>query len=203
MDATRAGLAIDTLPIDQKMQIWVIRHWHARARPGAIQLASRNEPSVAAAGNRLDGDAKRLTDVGQPPASVAQIAERRALEAALGERAQNRHDTFRVMPVRRRDIDRQRDVVFVDSDVDFDAVDLLAAVDTAVKAARRQNMGTAVCPAKTSPGPWDAFADVDAFVDEVLAELDTMAKGGGRSDCYTISPSARFGSDARLSRHRA
>jgi hypothetical protein len=32
-------------------------------------------------------------------------------------------------------------------------------------------MGTAVRPAKTSPGPWDAFADVDAFVDEVLAEL--------------------------------
>jgi hypothetical protein len=32
-------------------------------------------------------------------------------------------------------------------------------------------MSTAVRPAKTSPGPWDAFADVDAFVDEVLAEL--------------------------------
>jgi hypothetical protein len=42
-------------------------------------------------------------------------------------------------------------------------------------------MGTAVRPAKTSPGPWDALADVDAFVDEVLAELDTMAKGGIRS----------------------
>jgi len=41
-------------------------------------------------------------------------------------------------------------------------------------------MGTAVRPATTSPGPWDAFADVDAFVDEVLAELDTMAKGGSR-----------------------
>jgi hypothetical protein len=31
-------------------------------------------------------------------------------------------------------------------------------------------MGTAVRPAKTSPGPWDAFGDVDVFVDEVLAE---------------------------------
>ena len=39
-------------------------------------------------------------------------------------------------------------------------------------------MGTAVCPAKTSPGPWDAFADIDAFVDEVLAELEAMAKDG-------------------------
>jgi hypothetical protein len=37
-------------------------------------------------------------------------------------------------------------------------------------------MGTAVRPAKTSPGPWDAFADVDVFVDEVLAELEAMIK---------------------------
>src|SRR6202140_698239 len=41
-------------------------------------------------------------------------------------------------------------------------------------------MGTAVRPAKTSPGPWDAFADVDVFVDEVLAELEAMAKDGVR-----------------------
>jgi hypothetical protein len=31
-------------------------------------------------------------------------------------------------------------------------------------------MGTAVRPAKTSPGRWDVFADVDVFVDEALAE---------------------------------
>src|ERR1700753_3478192 len=41
-------------------------------------------------------------------------------------------------------------------------------------------MGTAVRPAKTSPGPWDALDDVDAFVDEVLAELEAMANGGTR-----------------------
>jgi hypothetical protein len=41
-------------------------------------------------------------------------------------------------------------------------------------------MGTAVCPAETSPGPWDAFADVDVFVDEVLAELTAMARDGTR-----------------------
>jgi hypothetical protein len=35
-------------------------------------------------------------------------------------------------------------------------------------------MSTAVRPAKRSPGPWDAFADVDGFVDEVLAELDQL-----------------------------
>ena len=41
-------------------------------------------------------------------------------------------------------------------------------------------MGTAVHPAKTFPGPWDAFADVDAFVDEVLSELAAMARDGAR-----------------------
>ena len=41
-------------------------------------------------------------------------------------------------------------------------------------------MGTAVHPAKTSPGPWDAFADVDGFVDAVLAELIAMQQDGTR-----------------------
>ena len=39
-------------------------------------------------------------------------------------------------------------------------------------------MGTAVRPAKTSPGSWDAFADV--FVDAVLAELAAMVSDGAR-----------------------
>src|ERR1700728_651169 len=41
-------------------------------------------------------------------------------------------------------------------------------------------MGTAVRPAKTSPSVWDAFADVDVFVDEVLVELKAMARDGAR-----------------------
>jgi hypothetical protein len=41
-------------------------------------------------------------------------------------------------------------------------------------------VGTAVLPAKTSAGPWDAFADVDAFVDEVLADLAAMTADGAR-----------------------
>ena len=41
-------------------------------------------------------------------------------------------------------------------------------------------MGTAVRPAKTSPSPWDAFDDVEVFVDEVLAELTAMARDGTR-----------------------
>jgi hypothetical protein len=36
-------------------------------------------------------------------------------------------------------------------------------------------MGTAFTPAKTSPASWDAFSDVDAFIDAVLAELAAMA----------------------------
>jgi hypothetical protein len=36
-------------------------------------------------------------------------------------------------------------------------------------------MSTAFTPAKRSPASRDAFADVDAFVDAVLAELAVMA----------------------------
>jgi hypothetical protein len=42
------------------------------------------------------------------------------------------------------------------------------------------HMGTAFNPAKTSPASWDAFNDVDAFVDAVLAELAAMAADGTR-----------------------
>ena len=42
-------------------------------------------------------------------------------------------------------------------------------------------MGTAFTPAKTSPASWDAFSDIDAFVDAVLAELAAMAADGTRS----------------------
>src|SRR3954452_3176060 len=42
------------------------------------------------------------------------------------------------------------------------------------------HMGTAFNPAKTSPASWDAFNDVEAFVDAVLAELAAMAADGTR-----------------------
>jgi transposase len=41
-------------------------------------------------------------------------------------------------------------------------------------------MGTAVRTATTSPASWDAFSDLDAFVDEVLTELAAMAADGTR-----------------------
>src|SRR3954447_7853185 len=92
----------------------------------------------------LNGDAECLTGFGQPLASIAEVAECRTFEATLGERAQDRHDPFRVMPVRRRDVDRQRDAVFVDRNMDLDAADLLAAVDAALKAAWRRTTGSTV-----------------------------------------------------------
>src|SRR3954452_1096053 len=83
------------------------------AQPGKGPLnhpadAGGNELSVAAARNGLDRDAECLSGLGQPFAPVAEITERRALEAAIGELTQNRDDGFGVMVVRRRDIDRQR-----------------------------------------------------------------------------------------------
>src|SRR4051794_22352299 len=106
--------------------------------------AGGNELSVPAAGNGLDGDAERVTGFRQPLAPIAEIAEGWAVEAAIGKFTQNRHDTLRVVPVRRRDIDRQRDGVFVDGHLDLDAADLLAAVHAAGKAARRRATGAAV-----------------------------------------------------------
>ena len=41
-------------------------------------------------------------------------------------------------------------------------------------------MGTAVRTAKTSPASWDAFSDIEAFVDAVLPELAAMAAAPGR-----------------------
>lgn len=42
-------------------------------------------------------------------------------------------------------------------------------------------MGSAVHPASTTPASWDAFSNVDAFVDEVLTELTGMAAEGTRT----------------------
>jgi hypothetical protein len=44
----------------------------------------------------------------------------------------------------------------------------------------QQHMGTAVRTAKISPASWDAFSDIEAFVDEVLTELAAMVADGTR-----------------------
>jgi hypothetical protein len=40
-------------------------------------------------------------------------------------------------------------------------------------------MGTATRPATTSPAPWDAFSDVDAFVDTVESTQNRGRPRGG------------------------
>src|SRR3954462_264097 len=78
-----------------------------------------NEGSAAGAG--LDNDAKRLADLGQPLTPVAEIAQGRSFEA--GKLMQHRDDTLAVMPVCRREVDRQREAVLIE--MDLDALDLL------------------------------------------------------------------------------
>jgi hypothetical protein len=50
-------------------------------------------------------------------------------------------------------------------------------------------MGTAVRPARTSPGSWDAFTDVDVSVDAVLDEFAAMATDGNRPQRPGCEPS--------------
>src|SRR3954468_926575 len=99
--------------------------------------ASGNELSISAARNGLDRDAECLPSPSHSLAPVAEIAERRTLETAIGEFTQNRHDGFCVMAVRRRDIDRQRDAVLLHGELDLDAPDLLAAINAAFETAWR------------------------------------------------------------------
>jgi hypothetical protein len=65
----------------------------------------RNEGPAMTAGAGLDSDAKRLTDLGQPLPSIAEIAQGCSLEA--GKLMQHRDDALAVMDIRRRDVDRR------------------------------------------------------------------------------------------------
>src|SRR4051812_34183945 len=57
---------------------------------------------------------------------------------------QHWNDALAVMPVGRRDIDRQREAVLVHGEMDFDALDLLAAIEAAAEASRCRMTGAAV-----------------------------------------------------------
>src|SRR4051812_35774722 len=90
------------------------RRWCSTAGSGLTKRTTVQPPSkcqrertvIATARDGLNGDAKCLTGLSQSFAPIAEITQRRTLEAAIGEVTQNRHDGFRVMAVRRRDIDR-------------------------------------------------------------------------------------------------
>ena len=70
-------------------------------------------------------------------ALIAEIAQGSPLKAAAGQLMQHRDDALAIMPVCRRDIDRQREAVFIDREMDLNALDLLAAVEAAREASRR------------------------------------------------------------------
>ncbi len=82
--------------------------------------------------------------LGQPLTAITEIAQGGSLEAAAGKLMQHRDDALAVMDVRRRDGDRQREAIFIDGEMDFDALDLLAAVEAAREASRRRLTGSAV-----------------------------------------------------------
>ena len=99
--------------------------------------SSWKEFSIAAASDGLDGNSQLLPRFGQTLAPVAEVAQRRSPEAFAGELAEHRDDALRIMHVGWRDVDRQRDAVLIDAQVNLDAVDLLAAIKAALEAARR------------------------------------------------------------------
>ena len=57
---------------------------------------------------------------------------------------QHRDDALAVMPVGRRDGDRQREAVFIDRKMDLDAFDLLTAIEAAVETSRCRTTRAAV-----------------------------------------------------------
>ena len=100
------------------------------------QMPGGDEPSVPDRGQSRRRRCRCLSaGLGQPAHLGSRDRfQRRTLEPTIGERVQNRHDTFAgVMLVRGGDIDRQRDTVVVYGNMDLDAPDLLPAVDAAVK----------------------------------------------------------------------
>ena len=101
------------------------RAFHGPADP------RRDEGSVATAGDRLDGDAERLPRLGQALTSIAEIAQGGAVEAAVGQSVQDGHDALGVVHVGRRGVDRQRDAVLLNGEMDLHAADRLAAIDAA------------------------------------------------------------------------
>src|SRR5690242_12306263 len=96
-----------------------------------------------ATGAGLDGDAECLAGLGQPLAAIAEITQGGPFEAAAGKLMQHRDDALVVMHIRRQDVDRQREAVLIDSEMDHRSwgfndrsLDLLAAIETVPEASR-------------------------------------------------------------------
>ena len=80
--------------------------------------------------------------LGQPLAAIAEITQGGSLEA--GKLMQHWDDALAVMDIRWRDVDRQQEAVFIDREMDFDALDLFAAIEAAPEASRCRTTGTTI-----------------------------------------------------------
>src|SRR3954465_10562482 len=82
----------------------------------------------------------------------------------------------RPMDVRRRDMDRQREAVLVHSEMDFDALDLLAAVKAAAEASRCRTTGAAVDD--DGAGFGSIAASLPPSLDQAVEQPAPQAKPG-------------------------
>src|SRR3954462_2559369 len=85
----------------------------------------------------------------------------------------------RPMDVRRRDMDRQREAVLVHSEMDFDALDLLAAVKAAAEASRCRTTGAAVDD--DGAGFGSIAASLPPSLDQAVEQPAPQAKPGANS----------------------
>src|SRR3954467_295084 len=85
----------------------------------------------------------------------------------------------RPMDVRRRDMDRQREAVLVHSEMDFDALDLLAAVKAAPEASRCRTTGAAVDD--DGAGFGGIAASLPPSLDQAVEQPAPQAKPGPAS----------------------
>src|SRR4051812_30016655 len=132
-----------------------------------------------AAGAGLDGDAERLAGFGQPLAPIAEIAQGGPLEAAAGKLMQHRNDALAIMLVGRRDVDCQRETILIDREMDFDALDFLAAIEAAREASRRRMTGAAVND--DGAGFGSIAASLSPSLDQAVEQPAPQAKPGPAS----------------------
>src|SRR3954451_5477938 len=92
---------------------------------------------------------------------------------------QHRNDALAVMDVCRRDVDRQRETILVHREMDFDALDFLAAVKAAAEATRRRLAGAAVDD--DGAGVGGGGARLSPSLDQAVEQPAPQAKPGANS----------------------
>ena len=114
--------------------------------------------------------------VRQPLAAIAEITQGCPLVAAAGKLMQHWDDALAVMGICRRDVDRQREAVLIHREMDFDALDLLAAIEAAAEATRRRLTGAAVDD--DGAGIGSVAASLPPSLDQAVEQPAPQAKPG-------------------------